>query len=127
MMEPMNFRRGNEQIDAALQNPDIAARVAAIRAGNRENDRTYKMQLAMIRDAANLTQTELAQNMDSTQGVVSKLERSENMLLQTLLRYLNAAGADDVRIVVSMKGQEIEVDLDNVRDDLTKTNKMEAV
>ncbi|THJ66584.1 helix-turn-helix domain-containing protein [Arthrobacter echini] len=123
----MNFRRGNEQIDAALQNPDIAARVAAIRAGNRENDRTYKMQLAMIRDAANLTQTELAQNMDSTQGVVSKLERSENMLLQTLLRYLNAAGADDVRIVVSMKGQEIEVDLDNVRDDLTKTNKMEAV
>jgi DNA-binding transcriptional regulator YiaG len=126
-MEPMNFRRGNEQIDAALQNPDIAARVAAIRAGNRANDRAYKMRLAMIRDAANLTQAELAENMESTQGVVSKLERSENMLLQTLLRYLNAAGADDVRIVVSMKGLEIEVDLDSVYGDVSKTNKMEAV
>lgn len=125
-MEPMNFRRGNEQIDAALKDQSIAAKVAAIRAGNRENDRAYKMRLAMIRDAANLTQVELAENMESTQGIVSKLERSDNMLLQTLLRYLNAAGADDVRIVVSMHGQEIEVDLDSVKDDLSKSGNSES-
>lgn len=116
-MEPMNFRRGNEKLDELLAMPGMSEKVAEIQEMSRENDRAYKMRLAMIRDAANLTQVELAKCMDSSQGVVSKLERSDNMLLQTLLRYLSAAGADDVRIVVSMRGQEIEVDLGSIKDD----------
>jgi ribosome-binding protein aMBF1 (putative translation factor) len=119
-MEEANFRRGNEQLDEMLAMPGMADKVAAIQRQNRNNDRAYKMRLAMIREAADLTQAELADCMKSTQGVVSKLERSDNMLLQTLHRYLSAAGAEDVRIVVSMQGQDIEVDLDSVKDDAAK-------
>src|SRR5665213_3525457 len=49
------------------------------------------------------------------QGDVSKLEHRGDVLLSSLLNYLTAAGAEDARIVVTVRGQEIDLDLANLR------------
>src|SRR5665213_1587447 len=48
------------------------------------------------------------------QGDVSKLEHRGDVLLSSLLNYLCAAGAEDARIVVTVRGQEIDLDLANL-------------
>jgi transcriptional regulator with XRE-family HTH domain len=58
-----------------------------------------------------LTQDEVAERLGIGQGDVSKLERRDDLLLSTLLRYLSAAGAEDARIVVTVHGQHVELDL----------------
>lgn len=119
MSEP-KFEQGNDYLDELLAAPGIAAKVADVQEANRALDRSYAMNLAMIRAAADKTQAEIAEKMHVSQGVVSKLERRDNMLLSTFLQYLNATGADDVRIVVSIHGQEIEVDLDRFQIERTQ-------
>lgn len=59
----------------------------------------------MIREAGELTQVEVAKRLQIGQGVVSKLERRDDMLLSTLFNYLEATGASDARIVATVKGQ----------------------
>jgi DNA-binding XRE family transcriptional regulator len=119
MSEP-KFEQGNDYLDELLAAPGIADKVAEVQEANRALDRSYAMNLAMIRAAADKTQAEIAEKMHVSQGVVSKLERRDNMLLSTFLQYLNATGADDVRIVVSIHGQEIEVDLDRFQIERTQ-------
>jgi transcriptional regulator with XRE-family HTH domain len=46
-----------------------------------------------LRQAAHLTQVEVAQTLGRTQGSVSALEQREDMLLSTLNGYLEAIGA----------------------------------
>lgn len=111
-MNEMKFEKADEYLDQLLAEPGIAEQVADVQAVNRDLDRTHSMNLAMIRAAAEKTQAEIADLMNVSQGVVSKIERRDNMLLSTFLQYLNATGADDVRIVVSINGQEMEVDLE---------------
>lgn len=102
--------RGGEFLKRALADPETAAEVAEIRAGMREMDRAYEMNLAMIRQAAEFTQVELAQRLGVGQAAVSKMERQHDILLSTLAGYIRAAGAD-ARLVVSVNGQDIEFEL----------------
>ena len=51
--------------------------------------------------------------MGVAQTVISRLERQHDMLLSTLTQYLTAAG-DHPRIVVTVDGQDIELDLANL-------------
>jgi transcriptional regulator with XRE-family HTH domain len=60
--------------------------------------------LAAIRRAAGLTQTELAANLGVGQAAVSKIERQSDMLLSTLSAYLTALSAD-ARLIVTVGGQ----------------------
>jgi DNA-binding transcriptional regulator YiaG len=99
-----------------LAEPKTAARVAEMRAVGEEMDRVYAMNLAMIRKAGELTQGEVAARLGIGQGDVSKLERRDDWLLSTLLKYLTAAGADDARIVVTVHGQELDLDLSALRE-----------
>jgi len=109
------FVDATDQIDRMQADAETAAAVADIRAAGEELDRTYAMSLAMIRKAGELTQDEVAARLGIGQGDVSKLERRDDWLLSTLLKYLTAAGADDARIVVTIRGQQVELDLTALR------------
>jgi transcriptional regulator with XRE-family HTH domain len=52
------------------------------------------MKLYQLREARNLTQTNLAQTLRVNQGAVSKLERRADMYVSTLRSYLKAMGAE---------------------------------
>jgi transcriptional regulator with XRE-family HTH domain len=74
------------------------------------------MNLAMIRKAAQMTQVEVARKLGIGQGVVSRLEHRDDMLLSTLHDYLMATGAESAAIVVIVHGHRIELDLSHLRD-----------
>lgn len=105
------FVRGNQHLARLLADPDTAADVEQARVAIREMDRAHAMSLAMIRKAGDLTQIEMANRLGIGQGTVSRLENRDDMLLSTLFDYLTAAGAEGARIVVSIHGQEIDLDL----------------
>jgi len=110
------FVRGNARLDQLLADPGIAADVAAARADAEEMDRIYAMNLAMIRKAAQMTQAEVARKLGVGQGVISRLEHRDDMLLSTLREYLMATGAESAAIVVIVHGQRIEIDLTDLSD-----------
>jgi transcriptional regulator with XRE-family HTH domain len=109
------FVHGNERLDQLLADPQLAADVAAAHADAEEMDRVYAMNLAMIRKAAQMTQVEVARKLGVGQGVVSRLEHRDDMLLSTLYDYLMATGAEGASIVVVVHGHRIELDLSGVR------------
>lgn len=90
--------------------PGVAERSAKVRSEMAETDRVHAASLAAIRHAADLTQVTLAAQMGVPQTVVSRLEREHDMLLSTLTGYLKAAG-DHPRVVVTINGQDVELDL----------------
>lgn len=85
-------------------------RVESIRAEMADADRVYAENLAAVRRAADLTQVELARAMGVAQSEISRIESRPDMLLSTLASYLAAAG-DRPRVVVTIAGNDIEVDL----------------
>jgi transcriptional regulator with XRE-family HTH domain len=66
--------------------------------------------LSSIRDAAGVTQVQLAAAINTTQGQISRLERQSDMLLSTLSAYLTALGVD-AQIVVEVGDQTMAYDL----------------
>src|SRR5580700_1157270 len=110
------FVRGNDRLDELLADPQLAADVADAQADAEEMDRVYAMNLAMIRKAAQMTQVEVARKLGVGQGVVSRLEHRDDMLLSTLYDYLMATGAEGAGIVVIVHGHRIELDLGRIRD-----------
>ena len=65
--------------------------------------------------AAQMTQVEVARKLGVGQGVVSRLEQRDDMLLSTLYDYLMATGAEGAGIVVIVHGHRIELDLIRLR------------
>jgi len=108
---PKGFVDGTDRIGRLLSDPERAKRVAQIRAEGREMDRIHAMNLATIRKAAEMTQEAVAEKLGGRQGDVSRIENRHDLLLSTLLNYLTATGAEDARIVVTVRGQEFELDL----------------
>ncbi len=66
--------------------------------------------LAAIRKATGLTQTQLATKLGVGQPAVSKIERQSDMLLGTLAAYLTALGVE-AQIVVEVAGETMTHDL----------------
>jgi DNA-binding transcriptional regulator YiaG len=114
MTEEVKFIRGNDRIRKLAQRPDIAAEVAQVRADMAEADRTYAMGLAALRQAAELTQAELAQRMGVTQAAISRMEQPHDLLLSTLNSYLRAIGGHASMIVRFADGHEAILDLSQV-------------
>lgn len=102
--------RAAEKMARARAIPGVAERSAQVRAEMAEADRVHAESLAEIRKAADLTQVALATQMGVPQTVVSRLERQHDMLLSTLTGYLKAAG-EHPRIVVTVNGHDVELDL----------------
>ena len=66
--------------------------------------------LAAIRRATGLTQTEVAANLGVGQAQVSKIERQGDILISTLASYLAALGVA-AKLVVQMGEQTVTFDL----------------
>jgi DNA-binding XRE family transcriptional regulator len=99
-----------ERIARLRGRPGAAERVDTIRAEMAEADRVYAENLAAVRKAADLTQVELAKAMGVAQSEISRIESRPDMLLSTLAGYLAAAG-DRPRVVVTIAGHDVELDL----------------
>lgn len=67
-----------------------------------------EMDLRALREAAGLTQEELAQRVAITQSQLSKLERREDYRLSTLRRYVAALGGQ-LEIVAVVDGKRIRL------------------
>ena len=109
------FVRGNERLTKMLADPKTGAEVDAIVEEMDQIDRAYKMGLAAVRHAANLTQAELAQRMGIKQAALSGVENREDLLLSTLASYLEAAGARDVVITAKLGDHTITMPLPRAR------------
>jgi hypothetical protein len=90
--------------------PGMAERVVEIREQMAAVDRAYAHSLGAIRKAADLTQVELATQMGVAQSEISRIESRHDMMLSTLTSYLSAAG-ERPRVVVTVNGQDVELDL----------------
>jgi len=111
MTEDVKFIRGNDRISQLAQRPDLAEGVARVRRDMEEADRTLAMGLAALRQAAELTQVELARRMGVTQAAVSRMEQPHDLLLSTLNAYLEAVGGNATVIVRFADGHEAQLDL----------------
>jgi DNA-binding transcriptional regulator YiaG len=111
MDEEVKLIRGNDRINRLAQRPDIAAEVIQIRADMAEADRTYAMGLAALRQAAELTQVELARRMGVTQAAISRMEQPHDLLLSTLNAYLQAIGGTARMVVRFSDGHEATLNL----------------
>jgi DNA-binding XRE family transcriptional regulator len=111
--QPVTFvgtEAAQERIARLRSRHGAAERVDSIHAEMAEADRLYAENLAAVRKAADLTQVELAKAMGVAQSEISRIESRPDMLLSTLASYLAAAG-DRPRVVVTIAGHDIEVDL----------------
>jgi DNA-binding transcriptional regulator YiaG len=111
MTEDVKFIRGNDRISQLAQRSDLAEGVAQVRRDMEEADRTHAMGLAALRQAAELTQVELARRMGVTQAAVSRMEQPHDLLLSTLNAYLEAVGGNATVIVRFADGHEAQLDL----------------
>ena len=111
----MRFVRGNDRINQLSERPDLAPGVKRVREEMEAADRAYAMGLATLRQAAELTQVELARKLGVTQAAVSRMEQPHDMLLSTLNAYLEAVGGHARMIVRFDSGQEVEFDLSGLR------------
>jgi DNA-binding transcriptional regulator YiaG len=66
--------------------------------------------LAALRKARELTQVQLAETLGIGQGDVSKLEQRNNLMLQTLARYIEATGGR-LRVVAEYGSDRVELEL----------------
>ena len=67
-----------------------------------------EMNLRALREAAGLTQEELAAKVDITQSQLSRLERREDHRISTLRRYVKALGGE-LEIVAVVAGKRIKL------------------
>jgi len=111
MGDDVTFIRGNDRIERLAERPDLANDVARIRRDMEDADRTYAMGLAALRQAAELTQVELARKLGVSQAAVSRIEQPHDLLLSTLNAYLHAVGGHARMIVQFADGHEVDLDL----------------
>ena len=75
MSDDVTFIRGNERIERLAERPDLAEAVARVRRDMEDADRTDAMGLPELRQAADLTQVELARKLGVSQAAVSRIEQ----------------------------------------------------
>jgi DNA-binding XRE family transcriptional regulator len=110
-MTDKTFERATDRLATLRAKPGMAERLAVLEEQSAEAERIYAMSLAMIRRAGELTQDEVSKRIGVGQGTVSKIERKDDMLLSTLRNYLEATGATDARISLTVKGHTVEIPL----------------
>jgi len=109
-MSKKHFVRGDDRLDRMIAKVP-AEEIQKFDAEADEMDRVYAMSLAMVREAGKRTQAEIARELHVTQGAVSQLEKRDDMLLSTLRGYLTATGAQNPRILVTINGRDVELDI----------------
>jgi transcriptional regulator with XRE-family HTH domain len=96
-----------------------------------ESDRLYaklseELALRDIREAAGLSQEEMAERLKVDQAQVSRIEKRDDARFSTVERYVRAAGGQ-LRVLVDMNGRIVElVGLTGARNAAPKPKKMPA-
>ena len=111
---PAGFVRGSDRLAKAFSDPGTAERVAEIREGMRRADASHAAGIALIRQAAGRTQTQVADALGTQQSAVSRMERGGDLLLSSLTSYIHAAGADAAELTITIAGERITLDLDSL-------------
>ncbi len=101
-------RRVREARDRLLADPAAAAAHQVLSAEIEQRLEAKRATLAEVRRAIGLTQSQMAEMLDMSQGDVSKLERRENLHLATLSRFIEATGG---RLRISATYGDTEVTL----------------
>src|ERR1700760_261453 len=79
---------------------ELDRRVQSSAVGQPNNGALAAMPLDALRDARQLTQVQMAQLLQISQGAVSKVERRTDMFISTLRNYVRAIGGDlEIRAV----------------------------
>lgn len=73
-----------------------------------------RLGLRELREAAGLTQVELAARLNKAQGEVSKLERREDFYLSTLRDYVRALGGE-IEVMVRLGGRQFRLSSNSTR------------
>ncbi len=111
MSEEVRYIRGNDRAAGLARRPDVAAEPGQIRRDFDEADRTYAMGLALLRQAAHMTQVEIARRLGVTQGALSWVEQQHDLLLSTLNSYVQAVGGQASVLLRFADGHQTELDL----------------
>lgn len=80
----------------------------------------YEAGLAELRRARGLTQIQLAEQLGTSQGEISKIEHRNDLYLSTLNRYLEAMGGE-LRLVGVFDDERVVVSLRDALDELVQT------
>lgn len=67
--------------------------------------------LAHLRKLQGLTQTELAGRLHVKQAAVSRMEGRADMKVSNLIRYLEALGGENIRVLADIKGKRKRIPL----------------
>ena len=78
------------------------------RAAERHKNLSHEVDLAMLRQARQLSQAQLAKKLHVKQPEVAKIERRADMLVSTLSGVLRAMGAE-LKIVAKFPDHEIQI------------------
>jgi DNA-binding XRE family transcriptional regulator len=108
----VTFESGTERVRALRERPDLAATIRARQNDLRQADRAHSMGLALLRQAADLTQVELARQLGVGQAAVAKIERRPDLLLSTLRAYIAGVGGHARLVVDFDDDRRVELDLD---------------
>lgn len=117
--EASDFEAANETVAAARERlrASESARAASdrvVQLANQIADRRVQT-LAALRKARELTQVQIAETLGIGQGDVSKLEQRQNLMLQTLARYIEATGGR-LRVVAEYGEDRVEIELSELAD-----------
>lgn len=93
--------------DKVRSDPARAARVAAHRQAMED-----ALALAEIREQRELTQTDLARVLQTSQANVSRIERQRDLYLSTLAHYVAALGGT-LKVSAVFDDQEVEIEVGN--------------
>lgn len=87
-----------------IARPGATERLAALR-----DSTLAEIGLYNLRQAAGITQTELAESLNISQSAISQLEQGRDVKISTLAAYINALGAELEITAVFNPGQETEI------------------
>ena len=96
--------RNFEEIRRSRGNPAREARVAQIKRGMED-----AIALAQLREAAAVTQVELADRLGRNQSSVSRIERQDDLYLSTLREYVEALGGQLDLVARFEDGSEVSL------------------
>ncbi|QYO77222.1 helix-turn-helix domain-containing protein [Devosia salina] len=68
--------------------------------------------MAALRKEAGVTQSELAAGAEIPQSNVSRTEKSDDMLLSTIARYMRAIGGSAELVLRTAQGKEVHIGID---------------
>jgi DNA-binding XRE family transcriptional regulator len=77
----------------------------------KRNERRLGKALAEARRAMQATQEEVAARAGMTQNTVSKIERADDVLLSSVVRYMRSIGGGVELVLKTPDGKRIQVDL----------------